>query len=81
MPTGPMPGLCADRLSAPVRRATCPQKTAETDLSHDLKYFFEHLDCPHAFQVVMNRAYEGADAFSIHRPVIISAQNFLSQLV
>ncbi len=56
-------------------------KTSEVDPSSDLRYFFERLDCPHAFQAVVNRAYEGVDAFGYTRPVTVSAQNLLSQLV
>ena len=34
----------------------------------------------HAFQVVRDLPYAGADAFSYREPIAVSAQSFLSQL-
>ena len=34
----------------------------------------------HAFQVVRDLPYSGADAFSYREPIAVSAQSFLSQL-
>jgi len=56
-------------------------KSTQERLSPHLKYFYERMDVDHAFQVVMNKEYEEVDLFSINRPVAVSAQTFLSQLV
>ncbi|WP_341792385.1 ATP-binding protein [Rickettsia endosymbiont of Gonocerus acuteangulatus] len=51
------------------------------ELSPNLKYFQEHLNCPFAFQVVLNMEYKDIDCFSYNHPVIIPAKTFLSQLI
>ena len=56
-------------------------KTSQENLSPHLKYFYERMDVEHAFQVVVNREYENVDLFNMTRPVTVSAQTFLSQLV
>ena len=56
-------------------------KTSDTTMSRHLKYFYERLPCPHAFQAVIEQPYEGVNAFESNRPVVISAENLLSQLV
>lgn len=56
-------------------------KHADTALAPALAYYQEQLKVPHAFQVVINLPYEPADAFKVHRPVVVPARTFLSQLV
>ena len=56
-------------------------KTSQERLSPHLKYFYERMDVQHAFQIVMNKKYEEVDLFNMNRPVVVSAQTFLSQLV
>lgn len=46
-----------------------------------LEYFQKQLDAPHAFQVVLDTDYVGADCFAKHRgPLVVPARTFLSQL-
>jgi hypothetical protein len=52
----------------------------ETSLSSTLPYFQAQTKAAHAFQVVMNLAYQPADCFHVHRPVV-PAKTFLSQLL
>lgn len=56
-------------------------KTSETRLSPALAHFQDQTKAPHAFQVVLSLPFEKADAFSTHRPVVVPAQTFLSQLL
>ena len=56
-------------------------KLGDTRLSPSLGYFLGQTKAPHAFQVVMNVAFEPADCFAIHRPVVVPAKTFLSQLL
>jgi len=56
-------------------------KTSQEELNPHLNYFYERMDIEHAFQVVINREYENIDLFELNRPVVVSAQTFLSQLV
>lgn len=56
-------------------------KSNQARLSPHLKYFHDRIDVKHAFQVVMSKEYEEVDLFTINRPVAVSAQTFLSQLV
>lgn len=51
------------------------------NLSPNLQYFFKELEVPHAFQVVYDMPFVDVDCFSYHRPIIVSASTFLSQLV
>jgi hypothetical protein len=39
------------------------------------------MKAPHAYQVVLDLPYEPADCFTIHRPVVVPARTFLSQLL
>lgn len=50
-------------------------------LSPNLKHFQECLDCPFAFQIVLDMEYKEIDCFSYNYPVILPAQTFLSQLI
>ncbi|RMG54513.1 MAG: hypothetical protein D6717_09495, partial [Gammaproteobacteria bacterium] len=50
-------------------------------LSRHLEVFARQLGVRHAFQLALDGEYEGVDAFSARRPVIVSARSFLSQLV
>lgn len=56
-------------------------KLAETGLSSALGYFQQQTKAAHAFQVVINQPYEKADCFAVHRPVVVPAKTFLSQLL
>jgi predicted AAA+ superfamily ATPase len=56
-------------------------KLGDTRLSPSLGYFQDQTKAPHAFQVVMNVTFEPADCFAIHRPVVVPAKTFLSQLL
>jgi predicted AAA+ superfamily ATPase len=56
-------------------------KLGETGLSPSLPYFQGQTKAEHAFQVVMSLAYQPADCFKIHRPVVVPARTFLSQLL
>lgn len=55
-------------------------KTGDTRLSPSLAHFQEQTRAPHAFQVVMDLPYEPVDAFTTHKPTIVNARGFLSQL-
>jgi predicted AAA+ superfamily ATPase len=54
---------------------------SETSLAPSLAYFQGQTKAAHAFQVVMSLAYQPADCFAIHRPVVVPAKSFLSQLL
>jgi hypothetical protein len=56
-------------------------KLGDTRLSPALGYFQGQTKAPHAFPVVMNLTFESADCFAIHRPVVVPAKTFLSQLL
>jgi predicted AAA+ superfamily ATPase len=56
-------------------------KLRETSLAPSLAYFQGQTKAAHAFQVVMSLAYQAADCFAIHRPVVVPAKSFLSQLL
>ena len=56
-------------------------KVSETSLSPVLAYFQAQTKAAHAFQVVFNLAHQQADSFRIHRPVVVPARTFLSQLL
>jgi hypothetical protein len=56
-------------------------KLSDSHLSASLAYFQQQTKAPHAFQVVVNQPYEPADCFTTHRPVVVPATTFLSQLL
>lgn len=56
-------------------------KLGDTRLSPSLGHFQGQTKAPHAFQVVMNLPFEPADCFTTHRPVVVPARTFLSQLL
>jgi uncharacterized protein len=56
-------------------------KIGETSLSPSLAYFQGQTKAAHAFQVVMNLAYQEADCFRVARPIAVPARTFLSQLL
>ena len=55
-------------------------KMSDQTLSPSLGYFQIQTNAQHAFQAVMNLPYEHADCFRVHRPVVVAAKTFLSQL-
>ena len=55
-------------------------KTSPSDLSPQLSFFQKQIDCPHAFQIVLNADYVDADCFSRSDPVEVPARTLLSQL-
>ena len=55
-------------------------KTSETNITPALAAMQKATGAAHAFQVVRDLPYSGADAFSYREPVAVSAQSFLSQL-
>jgi hypothetical protein len=81
------------QLSAPARReqtqsltgrAPAPLvevKAGDKDLSPSLGYFQGQTKAAHAFQVVIDFAYEAADCFRVARPIVVPAKTFLSQLL
>jgi predicted AAA+ superfamily ATPase len=56
-------------------------KLSETSLSPALAHFQAQTKAAHAFQLVVNLAYQQADCFRVHRPVVVPAKTFLSQLL
>ncbi|RZB30624.1 MAG: uncharacterized protein SRB1_02904 [Desulfobacteraceae bacterium Eth-SRB1] len=50
-------------------------------LSKHLEYFQTRIGAKHAFQVMMDAAFENADCFEFLYPVRVSGRTFLSQLV
>jgi hypothetical protein len=56
-------------------------KAADAPLSSSLASFQAQTGAAHAFQVVLDLAYEDADCFARRDPVIVPARTFLSQLV
>ena len=56
-------------------------KLSDNYLASSLAHFQVQTKAAHAFQVVMNLAYEAADCFRIHDPVVVPARTFLSQLL
>jgi len=56
-------------------------KIGETSLSPSIAYFQGQTKAVHAFQVVMNLAYQESDCFRVARPVVVPARTFLSQLL
>jgi len=56
-------------------------KMHDQTLSPSLGYFQAQTNAQHSFQVVMNLPYQQVDCFRIHRPVVVPARTFLSQLL
>jgi predicted AAA+ superfamily ATPase len=56
-------------------------KAGDKILSPSLGYFQGQTKASHAFQVVIDFAYEAADCFRVERPVVVPARTFLSQLL
>jgi len=56
-------------------------KLSETRLSPSLAHFQGQTKAIHAFQVVMSLAYQPADCFKVHWPVVVPAKTLLSQLL
>lgn len=56
-------------------------KSTDTRLSPSLGYFQIQTKAPHAFQLVMNLAYQPVDCFRVRRPVVVPARTFLSQML
>jgi predicted AAA+ superfamily ATPase len=56
-------------------------KTGDTKLSPWLAHFQSETGAPHALQVVMDLPFEQVDCFEAGRPAVVSAQDFLSQLL
>lgn len=57
-------------------------KHAETKVGPALKYFQNQLNVPYAFQVVIQADAVDADCFTnAHRPTVVPARTFLSQLL
>ncbi|OLB25749.1 MAG: hypothetical protein DMG42_10790 [Acidobacteria bacterium] len=56
-------------------------KISDTSLSPSLAHFQGQTKAAHAFQVVMNLAYQDADCIRVPRPVAVPARTFLSQLL
>jgi predicted AAA+ superfamily ATPase len=56
-------------------------RLSDARLSASLAYYQQQTKAPHAFQVVLNLPYEPADCFATHRPVVVPARTFLSQLL
>jgi predicted AAA+ superfamily ATPase len=56
-------------------------KMSDKTLSPSLGYFQTQTNAQHAFQVVITLSYHHADCFRIHRPVVVPAKSFLSQLL
>jgi uncharacterized protein len=50
-------------------------------ISEHLHYFQKITNAPHAFQMVINLPYEDINCFDYHKPIIVPATTFLSQLV
>jgi len=56
-------------------------KTSDTKLSPWLAHFQSETGAPHALQVVMDLPFEQVDCFEAGRPAVVSARDFLSQLL
>jgi len=57
------------------------KSSSATSISPSLHYFTETLGVSHAFQLTFDLEYQDVDCFSVRKPVIVSAESFLSQLV
>jgi len=56
-------------------------KQSNGTVSPHLDYFFKVTGAKHAFQVVLDLAYEEIDCFTYTQPIVVPASTFLSQLV
>ena len=56
-------------------------KVSETRLSPALLQYRSLLGVPHAFQIVQELDFVGADPFAADRPLVVPARTFLSQLL
>ena len=56
-------------------------KSSQQSLSPALAYFQQQTGAAYAFQVTHNMAYVDEDCFAHHKPIIVPAMTFLSQLV
>jgi len=56
-------------------------KKNDTRLSPSLTHFQAQTKATHAFQVVMDLAYEPADCFLVKQPAVVPAKTLLSQLL
>ena len=56
-------------------------KMSDTSLSPSLAHFQAQTQAAHAFQLVVNLAYQPADCFRVHRPVVVPPRTFLIQLL
>ncbi len=57
------------------------KSSSNVSISKSLYYFSQELNTPHALQVVFDMDYVARDCFKFDKPMIVSAQTFLSQLV
>ena len=55
-------------------------KAQSEKLSENLYYFQDATKAQHAFQVVFGKKYVDADCFHQHKPIIVPAKTFLSQI-
>jgi len=55
--------------------------SANNRVSANMQYFQAQLQCPHAFQVVLDLDYVNKNCFEYNTPVIVPASTFLSQLI
>jgi len=57
-------------------------KQSDDRVGRALEYFQRQVEAPHAFQVVLDAEYVGADCFAKRRgPLVVPARTFLSQLL
>lgn len=56
-------------------------KMRDAIVSPSLAHFQEQTKADHAFQLVVDLAYQPSDCFRIHRPVVVPARTLLSQLL
>ena len=56
-------------------------KMRDAIVSPSLAHFQAQTKAQHAFQLVVDLAYQPADCFRIHRPVVVPARTLLSQLL
>jgi len=56
-------------------------KLSDTTLSKNLKHFHKVLEPEHSFQVVLNEEPTGIDLFKYRDPIVVSARDFLGQIL
>ena len=57
-------------------------KQRDEKIGRSLEYFQRQIEAPHAFQVILDAEYVGADCFAKHQgPLVVPAKTFLSQLL